>query len=547
MESANTFLDSLLEEQRALTAVERFSQFHEEAEGPMLAPRYRELIPLSEPGPGEQYSFEVDLEACTGCKACATACHSLNGLDEGESWRDVGAMVGREDGIATQQTVTSACHHCLDPACANGCPTLAYEKDDDTGVVRHLDDQCIGCQYCTMTCPYDVPKYNDRLGIVRKCDMCHERLREGEAPACVQACPNEAIRIRVVRIGEVEKAATVDAARLLPGTAPSAITRPTTKFLNLREGKERPAVPADHDDLVPAPAHGPLAAMLVLTQAAAGMLLFDFLLRVLVMLGTDRAVAVLGGSGRSLIPSVSQSAFPAPWHGTLGAALAVTGLGLANLHLGRPLQAWRSFLGWRKSWLSREILVFGPWAALSLAFAASLFLKATPEWLRLALGGTSAATGLLGVYCSVMVYVFTRRPFWSFSQTGTRFALTGLGLGLVFVSPMASALLLLAKMIWEIRLTSLLPSPFPGWVRSPFPRSARLLRGPLQRTLRERFFLGGCAVLLLLGANREPVLAGLGFAFAVAAELRARQLFFQAVEHPKMPGGIVGKKKNAPH
>src|SRR5205085_3191577 len=144
--------------------------------------------PLAAPGPGEQYAFEVDLDACTGCKSCVVACHALNGLDEDESWRSVGLLQGART-AAFQQTVTTACHHCVDPACLTGCPVDAYEKDVQTGIVRHLDDQCIGCQYCVLKCPYDVPKYNARLGIVRKCDLCSSRLSAHEAPACAQACP----------------------------------------------------------------------------------------------------------------------------------------------------------------------------------------------------------------------------------------------------------------------------------------------------------------------------------------------------------------------
>ena len=79
-----------------------------------------------------------------------------------------------------------------------GCPVGAYKKDSVTGIVKHLDDQCIGCQYCIFTCPYDVPQYSKSRGIVRKCDMCADRLSEDEAPACMQACPTEAISIRVV-------------------------------------------------------------------------------------------------------------------------------------------------------------------------------------------------------------------------------------------------------------------------------------------------------------------------------------------------------------
>jgi ferredoxin len=71
-----------------------------------------------------------------------------------------------------------------------------------------LDDQCIGCQYCVFTCPYEVPQYSEKMGIVRKCDMCTDRLSAGEAPACVQACPNQAISIRVVDKADAVAAAT---------------------------------------------------------------------------------------------------------------------------------------------------------------------------------------------------------------------------------------------------------------------------------------------------------------------------------------------------
>ena len=149
-----TLIDALLDEQRQLTAVERFAQKHEHAEAPIQSRYYRDLLPLSQPRAGEQYAFEVDLDKCSGCKACVVACHNLNGLEENESWRSVGLLVNAENSAPFQQTVTTACHHCVDPGCLNGCPVLAYEKDPITGIVRHLDDQCIGCQYCVLKCPY---------------------------------------------------------------------------------------------------------------------------------------------------------------------------------------------------------------------------------------------------------------------------------------------------------------------------------------------------------------------------------------------------------
>ena len=170
-DAGRLLIKDLLYEQQLLTPVARFSRKHESGDLPAQAKYYQDLIPLSAPKQGEQYAFAVDLDACTGCKACVTACHSLNGLDDEETWRDVGVLFGGTLAEPVQQTVTTACHHCVDPACMNGCPVNAYDKDPATGIVRHLDDQCIGCQYCILKCPYDVPKYSKKRGIVRKCDM----------------------------------------------------------------------------------------------------------------------------------------------------------------------------------------------------------------------------------------------------------------------------------------------------------------------------------------------------------------------------------------
>src|SRR5688500_7952586 len=247
-----------------LTAVDAFSGLHDDGDLPANERYYRDLIPLSQPGPGEQYAFEVDLDACTGCKSCVVACHALNGLDDDESWRSVGTLQGGGT-VAFQQTVTTACHHCVDPACLTGCPVNAYEKDDVTGIVSHLDDQCIGCSYCTLTCPYEVPRFNEAKGIVRKCDMCRGRLEVGEAPACVHTCPNGAISRSIVAKADAALAAAAPGTTLVPAAPASAITVPTPRSLTSRVTPED-ATAVDHLSLRPAHPHPPLAAMLVLTQ-----------------------------------------------------------------------------------------------------------------------------------------------------------------------------------------------------------------------------------------------------------------------------------------
>ena len=368
-EAQNTPVDRWLAEQSNLSAVERFSQRHDAHAGPVQERYYRDLLPAAPLESGQQLAFAVDLDACTGCKACVAACHSLNGLDDNEQWRKVSRIDGvRDNGLAFQQTVTAACHHCVDPACMKGCPVDAYEKDPVTGIVRHLDDQCIGCSYCTLTCPYEVPSFNQRLGIVRKCDMCSDRLAESEAPACVQSCPNEAISITII-----------DVAAVVGGKS-------TTQYKSSRD--VTPAMATDSSRVGgQAQAHPPLAVMLVLTQLSVGAFV------------TELALRWFGSRNSGNVP-----AFDA----MLIAAVGVLALGASVLHLGRPLYAHRAVIGLRHSWLSREIVAFGAFTGLAVPYAVAVWSGAAVEWLGIA----AAIAGVGGVACSVLIYTTTRRRSW---------------------------------------------------------------------------------------------------------------------------------------
>jgi formate dehydrogenase iron-sulfur subunit len=519
-------LKELLADQRRLaTPVARFADAHaaadSEAGAPALEPVYRDLIPLSGPKPGEQYAFEVELDSCTGCKACVSACHSLNGLDDTETWRDVGLIVGGDHRHPVQQTVTSACHHCADPACLNGCPVLAYEKDPVTGIVRHLDDQCIGCQYCVLKCPYDVPKYNARLGIVRKCDMCHSRLAEGEAPACVQACPTHAIRIVTVTT-HVAGTTQVDTTGFLASAPDPGYTLPTTRYVS-----ERPTpmtlVASDIATLRPQPPHWPLAIMLTLMPMAVGIQLVA--LAYAKFSGTDLA------AGR--LPFISVIA------GAIGLAASVA-------HLGQPMRAWRIFLGWRKSWLSREAMVFGAWFPLAVATLIE------PAILPLA-----ASTGVLGLFCSMMIYVDTHRVFWRWTQTGPRFfgsaillgAATGFAIG---IAPLICAVLIafatLVKLGCEARVMRSLEQEEEDVAPTAAIITARLLSGPLRIVFGLRIILALVSGLLVPGIVLSGAMNEFGpalvFSLVLTADLMERHLFFRAVDAPKMPGlpGVTGRR-----
>ena len=178
---------------------------------------------------GEQYRFHFDATACIGCRCCEVACNEQNNNPSDIKWRRVGEMEGGEFPAFIQLFNSMSCNHCIDPECLKGCPTSSYIKIEETGIVVHEDDTCIGCQYCTWNCSYGVPTFHEERKIVTKCHMCHERLDVGQTPACVQACPSGAIEIEVVN---VQKWLDEDMAKEanMPFLPDANITKPTTRY-----------------------------------------------------------------------------------------------------------------------------------------------------------------------------------------------------------------------------------------------------------------------------------------------------------------------------
>ncbi|HUR46164.1 MAG TPA: 4Fe-4S dicluster domain-containing protein [Candidatus Saccharimonadales bacterium] len=507
-DSSRTLIDDLLAEQGQITAVEQFARAHEA--GKVTRSLYQHLLPLTTPRPGEQYAFEVNLDQCSGCKACVTACHALNGLDDDEMWRETGSLQGEileavptggNRVVPLQQTVTTACHHCVEPACLEGCPVLAYDKDPVTGIVRHLDDQCIGCSYCILKCPYEVPKYSAKRGIVRKCDMCHGRLEVGEAPACVQACPNEAIKITLVQSSSL--ATTLGTSTWLPDAPAPDYTLPTTHYVTRQPNAKLLA--ADHSQLKLQPAHWPLICMLILTQAGIG--------------------SMMWGLG---VTSVG--------HRLLSSVIFATGLVFSVLHLGQPAKAWRVWLGWKTSWLSREAIVLNALAAImGLQFVGLRF-----PWLALVL------VAGLALYCQAMVYADTRRKFWALRWTLPRFIGTAVLLGTsiqLVLAPTAIA-------VWSLMAATLLKLGCELAVlkfaddesASQLQRTGRLQTQLLRPVLTARILLGLAGGLILpffmltdtFSFSMSLVSAGL----CLFSEFAERYLFFTSVAPDKMPGNF---------
>ena len=168
--------------------------------------------------------FLLDLHRCVGCGACVLACRIENGRADTAAWRRVLPLNLRRRPAGPTYFLSVACHHCEEPACLNGCPSGAYEKRPD-GIVVHHEELCLGCRYCEMSCPFGTPQYDAAKGVVSKCHLCAHRVDMGRPPACVTACPTEALQFAA----SVETIAG-DTAAFVPGFVDPAGCRPLLRF-----------------------------------------------------------------------------------------------------------------------------------------------------------------------------------------------------------------------------------------------------------------------------------------------------------------------------
>jgi DMSO reductase anchor subunit len=308
--------------------------------------------------------------------------------------------------------------------------------------------------------------------------------------------------------------------------------------------------------------------MLVLTQLSVGAFVVNLVFENL-----------LGDATEPRLPQL---------HAVSALSFGLLALSASLLHLGRPRFAFRAVLGLRHSWLSREIVAFGLFALLALIYASVLLMTQQPSaaeqgmatvhadhitnW-KSWLGWSVATSGAAGVFCSVMVYVFTGRECWSFTRVALRFSFTAAILGVaaawlsilmvLLVLPSTGMLqmvrehgprlcqtlmvLALAKLVCEAaRFRHLFFARM-----TPLQRSALLQVRELSNVTLARFALGllGGLVMPTMLLEKLPNLSGnniasfaaitgLLFAANVAGELLERYLFFAACAAPRMPGGI---------
>jgi Fe-S-cluster-containing dehydrogenase component len=164
----------------------------------LIVSKFSEATPSS----GELTEFRgmlYDATRCIGCGVCLKACAKSNQLPYKEEEIKVGvrqntdenrrAVVNAFDTSKGEVFLRSQCMHCNQPACVAACLTKAMQKSE-LGPVTWDGDRCMGCRYCMVSCPFDVPKfeYFSSNPVIQKCDMCFDRIQLGKIPACAESC-----------------------------------------------------------------------------------------------------------------------------------------------------------------------------------------------------------------------------------------------------------------------------------------------------------------------------------------------------------------------
>ena len=150
--------------------------------------------------PPDAVGMLYDATRCIGCRACVTACKTANNMPgnlydpPNDLSGDTKNIIKLYESDGEKSYMKQQCMHCIDPGCVNACMIGAFKKRE-YGIVTWDKDRCIGCRYCQVACPYNIPKFQWDTAVpeIVKCELCNHMLARGEEPGCCQACPKEAV------------------------------------------------------------------------------------------------------------------------------------------------------------------------------------------------------------------------------------------------------------------------------------------------------------------------------------------------------------------
>ena len=151
----------------------------------------------------------IDVSRCIGCKACQAACMEWNdlrdpvGVNEGfytnppdltdQSWTLMRFYEEQIEGSLQWLILKDGCLHCAEPGCLKACPAPGAIVQYSNGIVDFHEENCIGCGYCISGCPFNIPRLRKEDSKVYKCTLCSDRVSVGLEPACIKACPTQAL------------------------------------------------------------------------------------------------------------------------------------------------------------------------------------------------------------------------------------------------------------------------------------------------------------------------------------------------------------------
>ena len=319
-----------------------------------------------------QAGFFLDLDRCTGCAACVIACSTENRVEPELPWRRVHTFNAPRYSSAPVFHYSLACNHCADPSCLHNCPANAYTKDPSTGAVLLDETRCIGCRYCTWVCPYEAPQFNHQTGIMQKCTFCDHRQVDGIEPACVTACPVDALNFETR--GDLPEV-------VRPGF-PDTGLRPAIEVV----GDRRQAAPQ-----MTSPSSEP-------GHLCAGKPLAWRGLREEWSLWLFTSIAI--GLVALFTASAAQSA---GFHLGLFAGAGFGAMAISAFHLGKIGRIWRGTLNFRRSWISREVVFFSAFLVGACVTGSSPAIPLYSSWIV-------AASGFAALLAMDMVYRVPGQP-----------------------------------------------------------------------------------------------------------------------------------------
>jgi len=283
--------------------------------------------------------FIFDENKCVGCEACVVACVLENGFQFPDSWRTIYSSNKNKIPGLPLFKISLACNHCDDAPCMHYCPSLAYSRDIETGAILIDSEKCMGCKYCTWNCPYEAPKYNPVSNVIEKCNFCNSRLLEKKKPSCAVSCPTWALDFS---FDEIDKATMPNGIKTPNNPSPSM------EIIKLKRSNA-PIVDLDLFKLLPKDISEKTDRLNISAIKELPLLIFTLIIALVVPISASN------------LPQYQSIGIRISTILIIGIAAAIS-----TIHLGQKQRLWRSVLNVRRSWLSREIVFFSIYFALSI-------------------------------------------------------------------------------------------------------------------------------------------------------------------------------------